>query len=161
MATSEQGTQSASDVQLVDGTWLLGRVFVLIALTNIVQLKDRRHPYGDEAGDIAVVLGLTLAGLLPQWFPHRGKPASGAQLISFCHVGDMEVSGAVQTKRDRPLAVVLLRSRIVLFVSRQVGGLCQHVDDRCRDHYGDHDESSDGCGIVSHASTSAFSSALL
>ena len=38
----------------------------------IVQLEDRRHPYGDVAGDIAVDLGLARAGLLPQWFSHWG-----------------------------------------------------------------------------------------
>ena len=38
----------------------------------IIQLEDRSHTFGDEAGDIAVVLDLAVARLLPQWFPHWG-----------------------------------------------------------------------------------------
>ena len=46
---------------------------------------------------------------------------------------------------DLALAVVVfLRSRVVLLVSRQVGGLSDHVNDCHSDYYGDDDESGDG-----------------
>ena len=45
----------------------------VIALTNIVQLEDRRHPCGDEAGDIAAVLDLAVAGLFLSGFSAGGS----------------------------------------------------------------------------------------
>ena len=127
----------------------------------IVQLEDRRHPYGIKSATLLSYLAWPVHGFFPSGFAlglaRLSRPANF--LLPFMSE-DASGAGAVRKKRDRRLAVVLLRSRIVLLVSRQVGGLSQHVDDCRRDNYGDHDESGNGCGIVSHASTSAFSSAL-
>ena len=65
-------------------------------------------------------------------------------------------SGSWIEELDRRSAVVLLRSRVVFLVSRQISGLSQHVNDCRRNNDGDDDKSGDGSGIVRHASTSAL-----